>query len=228
MSIYAISDLHLSKSMGNKSMEIFGDKWKNYESKIDMNWRNTVKDTDTVIIPGDISWATTLEEAYKDFQYINSLPGTKIILKGNHDFYFTTVKKINEFLEKNNFNTIKILHNCSYCIEGYNICGTRGWGTIDDIELDDRKIYERELIRARLSLDSIKEENKNKPIIFALHFPPFKYETKKLLAEYKIKTCIYGHLHGDGHNMVVEGLIDNINYKMVSGDYTDFNLIKLN
>lgn len=228
MSIYAISDLHLSKSVENKSMECFGPKWKDYEIKIDKNWRKTVKDTDTVLIPGDISWASTLEEAYLDFKYLDSLPGKKIILKGNHDYYFTTLTKMNKFFKDNNFNTINILNNDSYFIEGHNICGTRGWGRTLDKTLDDTKIYKRELIRLRLSLDSIKKENTLKPIIVATHFPPFDPEFKNILKEYKVKLCIYGHLHDDGHYMVKEGIIDNINYIMVSGDYSDFKPIKLN
>lgn len=228
MSIYALSDLHLSKSVGNKSMELFGSKWKDYEKKIDKNWRETVKDSDTVIIPGDISWAISLEDAYMDFKYLDSLPGKKIILKGNHDYYFNTITKMNKFLTDNNFNTINILNNDSYFVEGYNICGTRGWGNTTDITQDDRKIFNRELIRARLSLDSIKEENKEKPIIFATHFPPFENEFKSILEEYNVKICIYGHLHSEGHYMVKEGNINKIEYIMVSGDYTDFKLVKLN
>ena len=228
MAIYAISDLHLSKSIPSKSMEAFGDEWKDYEKLIDKNWRETVKDTDTVLIPGDISWAINLNEAYEDFAYINSLPGNKIILKGNHDFYFTTLSKLNNFLLENNFNTIKILNNNSYLVEGYNICGFRGWGNSDDNEIDDYKIYLRELHRLELSLNSIDEKNKAKPIIIMTHFPPFRYEIKESFKRYNVVKCIYGHLHGEGHYMIKEGIIDGVDYKMVSGDHTNFNLIKLN
>lgn len=227
MGIYAISDLHLSISMPDKSMDIFGDVWKDYEKKIEKNWKKTVKEEDTVIIPGDISWAMNLEDAYLDFEYINNLPGNKIILKGNHDYYFSTVTKLNAFLKENNFDSIQILQNNSYFIDGYNICGTRGWKFGVGSTKEDQKIYQRELIRLKLSLDSIKKENKDKAIILATHFPPFEYEFKNVLNEYKVKKCIYGHLHGEGHYMVKQGIEEGIDYIMVSGDYTGFKLIKL-
>lgn len=227
MAIYGISDLHLSKAVPNKSMEHFGAAWDGYEQKLDENWKNTVKSADTVLIPGDISWAIDLESAYKDFEYLNSLPGTKIILKGNHDYYFSTLTKVNKFLQKNNFNTIKVLNNNSYMVENVNICGFRGWGSTEDGKVDDYKVYLRELVRLQLSLNSISEENKDKQIIVMTHFPPFRHEIKEIFKKYNVKKCIYGHLHGDGHYMVKEGIIDGTEYQMVSGDFTKFNLIEL-
>lgn len=228
MAIYALSDLHLSKAIKDKSMEVFGKEWEDYENKIDENWKNTVTENDTVLIPGDISWALNLEDAYEDFSYLNSLPGNKIILKGNHDYYFSTLTKVNKFLQDNNFTTIKILNNNSYFVEGYNICGFRGWGNTDDDKIDDYKVYQRELIRLELSLKSILEENKKKPIIVMTHFPPFRYEINEIFKKNNVKICIYGHLHGDGHYMIKEGNIEGVDYKMVSGDYTKFKLVKLN
>lgn len=228
MAIYALSDLHLSKGVKDKSMEVFGKEWEDYEKKIDENWKNTVTENDTVLIPGDISWALNLEDAYEDFSYLNSLPGNKIIIKGNHDYYFSTLTKVNKFLQDNNFTTIKILNNNSYFVEGYNICGFRGWGNTDDDTVDDYKVYQRELIRLELSLKSILEENKKYPIIVMTHFPPFRYEIKEILKKYNVKICVYGHLHGDGHYMIKEGNIDGVDYNMVSGDYTKFKLVKLN
>lgn len=227
MSIYAISDLHLSKAIPNKSMEVFGKDWENYEEKLDKNWRNAVKDSDTVIIPGDISWGLTLEEAYEDFAYIDSLPGKKIILKGNHDYYFSTVTKVKKFFMDKNIKTIDILNNNFFTVDGYNICGFRGWGSTDDINVDDHKIYLRELNRLKLSLSSIEEKYRNLPIIVATHFVPFRQEIEQLFIEYNVTTCIYGHLHGDGHYMVKQGNINGVMYKMVSGDYNDFKLVKL-
>lgn len=227
MAIYAISDLHLSKAVPNKSMELFGKDWENYEDKIDKNWRSTVNKQDTVLIPGDISWALDLKSAYEDFAYIDSLPGNKIIIKGNHDYYFSTLTKVNKFLEENNFNTIKVLNNNSYLVEGVNICGFRGWGNTDDDSIDDHKVYLRELIRLELSLNSIAEENKDKDIVIITHFPPFRHEIQELFKKYNVKKCIYGHLHGEGLYMVREGIVDGTEYKMVSGDYTKFKLIKL-
>ena len=228
MAIYAISDLHLSRAVPNKSMELFGKGWEDYERKIDENWKATVKDTDTVLIPGDISWALDLNSAYEDFAYINSLPGNKIIIKGNHDYYFSTLTKVNKFLEENKFNTIKILNNNSFCVEGINICGFRGWGNTEDNKVDDHKVYLRELVRLELSLNSIAEENKDKEILVMTHFPPCRLEIQQIFKKYNVSKCIYGHLHGEGHYMVREGLIDNVEYKMVSGDYTKFKLVKIN
>ena len=225
MAIYAISDLHLSKSVPNKSMEFFGEAWKNYEEKLDQNWKNTVKNNDTVLIPGDISWAIDLEAAYEDFKYLNSLPGQKIILKGNHDYYFSTLTKVNNFLEKNGFDTIKVLNNNSYVVEDKIVCGFRGWGNTEDNTIDDYKIYLRELTRLELSLKSVSDVDKE--TIVMTHFPPFRHEIAEIFKKYNVSTCVYGHLHGDGHYMVREGIINGVNYKMVSGDYTKFNLTKL-
>ena len=228
MAIYAISDLHLAISTPDKSMELFGAEWKDYQNRIKANWEKTVKDTDTVIVAGDISWALNLDEAYDDFEYLNSLPGTKIILKGNHDLYFSTVSKMEAFLQKNKFNTIKILHNNSFFIENMNICGTRLWANTEDENVDDKKVFKRELLRLKLSLDCRDLINRDKGIIVAVHFPPLRDEVKKILEEYKVKTVVYGHLHGQGHYMIKEGIINGIEYRMVSGDHTGFNVVKLN
>ncbi len=228
MGIYAISDLHLSFGV-DKPMNIFGIGWENYEDKIAINWKNKVKDTDTVIIPGDISWGMTLKETVKDFNYINDLPGQKIILRGNHDYYFSTVTKLNKFFIENNFSSIKILHNNSYEVEDLIICGTRGWGKTEKSDkVLDKKIIAREENRLILSLESGLKINKGlenkKKIIVAMHFPPFIGKFCDIMKDYGVSKCIYGHLHGYGHFMVKEGVIDNIDYKMVSCDYTKFNL----
>ncbi len=229
MAIYAISDLHLSLNDEKKSMEVFGEDWKDYVSKIKKNWKNTVKEEDTVLIAGDISWGLNIEEAKKDFEFINKLPGKKIIVKGNHDYYFSTRKKVESFLNENNFNTINILHNNSFVVNNIVICGTRGWGNTGDAfqGADDQKILQREIGRLKISLDSIHKEDKNKDVIVMTHFPPFNHEFQKLLKEYNVRKCIYGHLHGKGHYMVREGNIDGIEYIMVSGDYTKFKLVKI-
>lgn len=229
MSIYAISDLHLSFSDDSKSMEFFGGDWKNYVQRIESNWKNTVKEDDTVLIAGDISWANNLEEAKEDFNFINSLPGKKIIIKGNHDYYFSTMKKVQRFLDENNFNTINILYNNSFVVDNVVICGARGWGNIGepDEHVDNKKILAREIGRLRLSYSSLAQEDKTKDIIVITHFPPFSFEFKNALKEIGTKKCIYGHLHGKGHYMVKEGLIDGIEYIMVAGDYTGFKLVKI-
>lgn len=229
MAIYATSDLHLSLTE-NKSMEIFGPIWHNYVERIKENWNRVVSKDDTVIIAGDISWANKLDDAYQDFNFINNLNGNKIILKGNHDFFFVTKSKIDNFLEKNNFCTIKVLYNNSYLVEDTIIAGTRGWGKIDnEVEnLDNDKVYAREAIRLELSIqDGIKKYGDDKKIIAVMHFPPFQKVFKEVLERYKdsIKICIYGHLHGAGHLSIKEGDIDGIYYRMISVDYNDFTPI---
>ena len=202
MGVYAISDLHLSFGV-DKPMNVFGKVWENYEEKIKNNWKKVVKEDDIVIIPGDISWGINLNEALSDFKFINDLPGKKIIMRGNHDYYFSTKTKLEKFFKEKKLNTISILHNNAIDIGKYILCGTRGWGNTesDDKKLD-KKIIEREGIRLRLSLDEgkklqdkLKEEGIEKEILVAMHFPPFISNYQEILKEYNVKKCIYGHLH---------------------------------
>ncbi len=203
MAIFAISDLHLSFGT-DKPMNVFGNVWENYEEKIANNWKEQVNNDDTVIIPGDISWGIDLKEALPDFKYINDLPGKKIILRGNHDYYFSTKTKLENFFKENNLNTLTILHNNAIELEECILCGTRGWGNTEGSDKKlDKKIIEREKIRLRLSLDEgkklqdniLKEKNIKKDIIVAMHFPPFISNYQAILKEYNVKMCIYGHLH---------------------------------
>ena len=230
MAIFAISDLHLSFGT-DKPMNIFGQVWENYEEKIKMNWESSVNENDTVILPGDLSWGITLKEAKKDFEFINNLPGKKIILKGNHDYYFSTKTKVEKYFKENGFDTISILHNDAIETNECIVAGTRGWGeTKSSDKALDKKIILREENRLKLSLEKakeLKEKSPNKPIIVAMHFPPFIGNFQKIMKDYDIKKCIYGHLHGYGHFMVKEGIIDGIEYKMVACDYTKFNIVKL-
>lgn len=231
MAVYAISDLHLSFGV-DKPMNIFGEKWENYEKRIVSNWNKKVKEKDTVVIPGDISWAMTLKEAVKDFKFINDLPGKKIILRGNHDYYFSTVSKLNDFFKENNFDSIEILRNNAFLLDDYIIAGTRGWGKTENTDkVLDKKIIAREEIRLKLSLEFAKKINETlnekKKILVAMHFPPFIGHFCDIMKEYNVKKCIYGHLHGYGHCMIKEGIIDGIDYKMVSCDYTKFDLVEL-
>lgn len=232
MSIYGISDLHLSFGC-DKPMNEFGKIWNNYEVKIEKNWIKKVKDTDTVIIAGDISWGTHLSECKKDFEFLNNLPGKKILLKGNHDYYFDTKSKLERFFEDNNMNTFEILHNNCIDTQEYIICGTRGWGKTES-EFDDDKLIKREILRLKLSLQQgkvLQEEYESKgidkKILVVMHFPPFGYDFVKLLKEYNVYKCIYGHLHGYGHTKILEGNISDIEYVMVSCDYTKFDLVEL-
>ena len=224
MSIYAISDLHLSFNT-DKPMNVFG--WIDYENRIKEDWKNKVTDNDLVLLPGDFSWELKLEDTYKDFEFINNLPGKKILLKGNHDYWWSTLNKMREYL-----NNIDFLYNNSYEFEDKIIAGTRGWNIIDESE-EDEKIKKRELIRLELSLnDGITKYGKDKPIIVCMHYPPIvkdniNNEFTNLLGKYNVTKCIYGHLHGKSQINAVEGNFNNIEYKMVSCDYTNFKIQKI-
>ncbi len=232
MSIYAIADLHLSFN-NPKPMNIFGDNWENHEKKIKDNWLQVVKDNDTVLIPGDFSWETYIENTYKDFYYLNSLPGKKILLKGNHDYWWTTLTNIRNYLKENNFNSINILFNNCYEVENYLIAGTRGW---DFYKNNDNKIIQREINRLEISLKAAREKNREKDIIVCMHYPPIskdyinnEYEQKivHLMNQYNVKKCFYGHLHGISHEQAINELKNNIQFQLVSADYLNFNLFKV-
>lgn len=229
MSIYAISDLHLSFNT-NKPMDIFG--WNNYEEKISQDWRTNVKEEDLVLLTGDFSWEMKLENTYKDFQFINNLPGKKLLLKGNHDLWWTTLKRMREFLKEKEFNNIDFIYNNSYEFENYIIAGTRGWNLVSE-NIDDKNIKDRELLRLENSIiDGIRKYGEDKPIIVCMHYPPLLKELKnseftKILEKYNVKYCLYGHLHGKSHMNVFDGNYNNVAYKMVSCDYTGFKLIKI-
>ena len=232
MSIYAIADLHLSFS-SPKPMDIFGDNWRNHEQKIKDDWIKKVTNKDLVLLPGDFSWAIDLEETYKDFEYLNSLSGKKIMLKGNHDYWWNSLKKLNEYMEKNQFKDISFLYNNSYEFEENIIVGTRGW-VLNSNEEEDKKILNRELLRLELSItDGIKKYGEDKDIIVCMHYPPTnknlleKSEFMKIMQKYNVKKCIYGHLHGESHSEAVEGNIGKIELKLVSADYLNFKLIKI-
>ena len=223
MSLFTIADLHLSLGT-DKPMDIFYG-WDNYLERITDKWNRLITDDDTVVIAGDISWAMKLSECEKDFAYLNSLPGIKILLKGNHDYWWDTVSKINRFLDENKFDTIKVLFNNSYESGDYAICGTRGWG-LDCEKNEDIKILNRECGRLKLSLDSACESNKEK-IVF-LHYPPIYGdnvcdEIVNILKEYSIKKCYYGHIHGkSGFRLAYEGEYKGIDFRLISGDRIGF------
>ena len=232
MSIYAIADLHLSFA-NPKPMDIFGNNWTNHEEKIKEDWINKVKDEDLVLLPGDFSWAMNLEDTYKDFEYLNNLPGKKIMLKGNHDYWWNSLTKLNNFLKENCFNNIDFLHNNSYEFDGRIIAGTRGWNLVLNEE-NDETVIKRELLRLELSItEGIKKYGSDKEIIVCMHYPPTNKalnensEFIKIMKKYNVKTCIYGHLHGESHKEAIEGNIDDIELKLVSADYLDFKLEKI-
>lgn len=222
MALFAISDLHLS--LGNdKSMEIFPG-WENYVQLLEKNWRGTVSENDSVVICGDISWSMKLEEAQKDFEFLNSLPGEKILLKGNHDYWWSTLKKIDDFMNQNKFKNFKILQNNCIESQGYCICGSRGWTTKVKDEHDTMMI-EREIARLNLSLNSC-QNSQLKKIVF-LHYPPiYLGEITKIidfLAEKKIKYCYYGHVHSkDSSKYTCSCIFNGVKCELVSCDYLNF------
>ena len=234
MAIFVIADLHLSFK-NPKPMNIFGDNWENHEEKIRKEWLEKVTDNDLVILPGDFSWAMNLEEAYLDFKYLNDLPGKKLLLKGNHDYWWTTIKKMHKYLEENNFNTIDFIYNNSYCFENKIIAGTRGW-TLNSLE-GDGKILNRELGRLELSLqEGIEKYGKDKEILVFMHYPPItnssllnhlELKFVEVMKEYNVSRCMYGHLHSHSHKDAIIGKVEGIEFDLVSGDYLDFKLMKI-
>lgn len=220
--IFGIADLHFD-NIGDKSMDIFGENWIDHEDKIINNWKNLVQDNDLVLLPGDISWGLKLDDAYEDILKIEKLPGKKIIMKGNHDYWWQSLSKINNL----GFKTIEFLQNNSFIYEDIAIVGTRGWSPLDENNIDshNEKIFSRELNRLRLSLESIKK--KPEKIIALLHYPPFNFnmttnEFVDIMKEYGVNMCLYGHLHGEGHRYAFEGNIEGIQFHCVSSDYIDF------
>ena len=170
MSIYAIGELHLSFNE-NKPMSIFGDNWVGYEQKIKDDWKQKIKNDDYVLLPGDFSWSMYLKDTYKDFEYLSKLPGKKILLKGNHDYWWTTLNKMRNYLKENDFKDIDFLYNNSYEIEGNILAGTKGMTQSNNP--DDERLVHRETIRLELSIkDGIEKYGKDKPIIVCMHYPP--------------------------------------------------------
>lgn len=224
MSLYAIADLHLSLGT-DKPMDIFGG-WDNYVERLKENWKNTVKADDTVVVAGDISWAMRLNEAFEDFTFIESLPGKKIFLKGNHDYWWTTRKKIEDYLLENNFNSISILFNSAAAVGDFAICGTRGW-SYDCSSQENIKILNREVGRLTLSIEQAQKYNCE--IIAFLHYPPVfsGYECTEIidvLRKYNIKKCYYGHIHGKRiANKAVVGSYKGVDFHMISCDQIGFS-----
>lgn len=222
MSVYAISDTHLSFSV-DKPMNIFKG-WDDYEKRIENNWQRVVKNEDTVIINGDISWAMGLEEAYEDLAFLNRLNGTKIISKGNHDYWWNTVTKMENFCKENGFATVKFLHNNAYRIGDISIAGSRGWFFDAEKENVD-KVMARECARLQRSIDEA--DKLGGEVVAFLHYPPVN--TMKIcepivdvLKKNNITRCYYGHLHGGAINGAVNGEFQGIEFRLVSADYLGF------
>ena len=204
------------------------------EEKIKQDWIKKVKENDLVVIPGDFSWSTYLKDTYEDFSYLHSLPGKKLLLKGNHDYWWTTVTSMKKFLAENNFTNIDFLYNTAYEFENCIIAGTRGWGQTEEAE--DKKLFKREVARLQLSLEQARKLNNNqeKEIIVFLHYPPItnskdnnSNEWIEVMKEYHVKRCYYGHLHSMAIHDAVEGNYEGIEFQLVSADKLDFKLLEI-
>ena len=227
MALYAIGDLHLCLG-APKPMDIFGGNWTGYMDKL-KEGMSVITEADTTVLLGDLSWALSLEESAADFAWINEIPGKKIILKGNHDYWWSTAAKFRKFCEDNGFYNMEILNNNCFEYEDWAICGTRGWFFEEERSgAHDEKVFKRELCRLEASLKAAGEKNK---MVF-LHYPP-KYkgydckEILQLLENYQVRRCFYGHLHGGSHKLALEGLWDGVEYRMVSADYLNFKPYKV-
>ena len=227
MALYAIGDLHLCLG-APKPMDIFGGNWTGYMDKL-KEGMSVITDADTTVLLGDLSWALSLEESAADFAWINEIPGRKIILKGNHDYWWSTAAKFYKFCEVQQFSDMLILNNNCYEYEDWAICGTRGWFFEEERSgAHDEKVFRRELCRLESSLKAAGDKHK---MVF-LHYPPrYKgYECKEileLLEKYEVRRCFYGHLHGGSHKLAMEGLWDGVEYRLVSSDHLNFKPYKV-
>ncbi|HIR31935.1 MAG TPA: metallophosphoesterase [Candidatus Faecousia faecavium] len=222
MALYAIGDLHLCLG-APKPMDIFGGAWVGYMEKLKTGFSD-IRPEDTTVLLGDLSWALDLSGAREDFSWINEIPGKKIILKGNHDYWWSTAAKFSNFCKDNGFQDLYLLNNNCYFYENWAICGTRGWFFEEQRSGEhDEKVFRRELIRLEASLKAAGEKEK---LVF-LHYPPrYKgYECPEILAlleKYKVRRCFYGHLHGGSHKLAMEGLWNGVEFRLVSADYLGF------
>jgi len=225
MRIWGISDLHLSFS-SNKPMDVFGKHWEGHVEKMREAWDECVDKKDVVLCPGDLSWAMRLDEAKKDLEWIGQRPGLKILGRGNHDYWWSSIGKVRASLPK----SCIALQNDSVDLGEVVVSGSRCWsapGALDYTEAD-QKIYERELLRLKMSLESAKKISKEKPIIASIHYPPFTAKQtptgfSQLLEEFGVSICVYGHLHGErAHRTAVDKEVDGIRYFLIACDYLDF------
>lgn len=242
MSLFVIADTHLSLSC-EKPMDVFGARWKDYTQRLEAEWRAVVKEEDTVVIAGDISWGMTVEEAKADFDFIESLPGQKIIMKGNHDYWWQTMAKLDAFVEQNGYKTIRFLHNNAYACEDFIICGSRGWYNDDKNKplrgADSEKIVAREVVRIGMSLDAghklrkklLEEDGKDREVLAFLHFPPiFKgYMCDEIIMELyrkEVQRCFFGHIHGC-YDAPLKREYADIDFYFIAADYLAFRPFKI-
>lgn len=227
MALYAIGDLHLSLG-SEKPMDVFGGAWEGYMQKLEEGL-SVIGPEDTTVLLGDLSWALDLSEAKEDFAWIDRIPGKKIILKGNHDYWWSTATKFYKFCQEHSFSNQFILNNNHYTYGEYAICGTRGWFYEEEKGGEhDLKVFKRELLRLEASLQSAGDL----PKLVFLHYPP-KYkgyecpEILELLKKYEVRNCYYGHLHSASHALALEGLWDGVDYRLVSADKLGFKPLRI-
>ena len=223
MSLFVIGDTRLSLST-DKPMDIFGG-WKNYMQRLEENWRSVVQPQDTVIIPGDVSWGVSLEQAKEDFLFLHRLPGKKILMKGNHDYWWTTRAKMESFLEENGLDSLSILHNNAVSVEGLSLCGSRGW-MFEQGQEHDKKIINREAGRIRASLQDAQRFGEQEKVLF-LHYPPVFMQDSipeffEVMNQYGVRRCYYGHIHSQGCRFAFQGEWCGVQLEMVSADYLRF------
>ena len=226
MAIFAIGDMHLSLGT-DKPMDVFPG-WEGYLPRLEANWRKLIGPDDTVILAGDTSWAMNLNDTKADFAFIQSLPGQKWLLKGNHDYWWTTTRKMETFLAANGFDTLHILHNNACIVDDTALCGTRGW-PFDDLAAQGEKLMAREAGRLRMSLQAAGDAAQR---IAFLHYPPiypgYKCpEMLELLDKYEVERCYYGHLHGYTHRRAFEGMREKTEYALIAADYVAFQPVKI-
>lgn len=227
MALYAIGDLHLGFGV-NKPMDVFGSQWKDHTKRLRESFA-AMKPEDVCVLCGDLSWAMGLSEAAPDFRFVDELPGKKVILKGNHDYWWVTANKMKQFFTAEGISTIELLHNNCILYGDLALCGTRGWFYEEETGgAHDQKIMNRELLRLEASLKAAGEREK---LVF-LHYPPrcgnyVCREIVELLGKYGVLECYYGHLHGPGQKAAVQGWVEGVHYKMVSADYLGFQPRKI-
>ena len=226
MALYAMGDTHLSLS-ARKPMDVFGGAWSGYVDKL-RRGLSVLREEDTLVLCGDLSWGMSLEQAREDFAFLASFPGRKLLVKGNHDYWWTTAAKMTRFFEENGFANFGLLHNNCALYGDIALCGTRGWFYEEDRGGHDEKVFRRELIRLEASLKAAGEREK----YCFLHYPPCYEgyrcpEIMELLERYGVTLCCYGHLHGASHRLAVQGPVGPVRYQMVSADYLNFRPEKI-
>ena len=226
MNIYAIGDLHLSGEPPTKPMEIFGEHWLGHKEKIRHNWLATVTDQDVVLVCGDISWAMGVQNVAEDLAWLAQLPGRKLLLRGNHDYWWSSLAKMQQLYGEH----FEFIQNDCIMVGNTAICGTRGWvlPSAENFTAEDEKIYKREALRLELSLKAAQHHNPEQ-IIVAMHYLPLFAADEHtlftdLMEKYHVNHCVYGHIHGENHVLTFEGEREGVNYKLVSCDTQGFAL----